>query len=529
MFARRKRNKSGKISVQVVSKVGGKYRVVRSFGVGSTEEELVRLEEQARNFIVASQGFVGELFEEREDILLSDFVATFSNEQIRVVGPELIFGSLYDKIGYHSIGNDMFRHLVISRLFSPGSKLKTIDYLARYQGIMYSVDKIYRFLDSLCFDKKKQEKRQKEAASAAKTDIKTAVETITFAHTKKVLRGKISVAFYDMTTLYFEASEEDDLRKTGFSKDGKHQCPQIFLGLLVASGGNPIGYELFEGNIFEGNTFIPVLENLAKKFSLGKPIVVADSGLLSEKNRKLLAENGYKYILGARIKNEKEVVKQQILALNLKSGKTAVVKKEDKTRLIVAQSDKRAKNDRHNREKGLLRLQKRIQSGKLTKSNINNRGYNKYLKLEGEISVSIDEAKFAADALWDGLKGYLTNTRLSAVKVIENYGNLWYIERAFRMNKTDLRIRPIYHHLHNRIEGHICICFTAYTIMLEMERMLKQAKSDITLKRAQELTKNMYQLTYQLPKSRLTRTKILNMDSEQRQLYDMVIRWVAKK
>jgi transposase len=121
-----------------------------------------------------------------------------------------------------------------------------------------------------------------------------------------------------MTTLYFEASDEDDLRKTGFSKDGKHQCPQIFLGLLVASGGNPIGYEIFEGNIFEGNTFIPVLEKLAKKFSLGKPIVVADSGLLSEKNRKSLEENGYKYILGARIKNEKEIVKQQILALNLK-------------------------------------------------------------------------------------------------------------------------------------------------------------------------------------------------------------------
>ncbi|GHT18461.1 hypothetical protein FACS189429_5030 [Bacteroidia bacterium] len=212
-----------------------------------------------------------------------------------------------------------------------------------------------------------------------------------------------------------------------------------------------------------------------------------------------------------------------------KSGKTAVLKKEDKVRLVVAQSEKRKKNDRYNREKGLLRLQKRIQSGKLTKSNINNRGYNKYLKLEGEINVSIDEAKFAADAVWDGLKGYVTNTRLSATKVIENYGNLWYIERAFRMNKTDLRIRPIYHHLRNRIEGHICICFTAYTIMLEMERILKHAKSDITLKRAQELTKNMYQLTYQLPKSRLIRTKILNMDSEQRQLYDMVALWTAKK
>ena len=125
------------------------------------------------------------------------------------------------------------------------------------------------------------------------------------------------------------------------------------------------------------------------------------------------------------------------------------------------------------------------------------------------------------------VKGYIPNTKLSAQKVIEKYGNLWYIERAFRMNKTDLRIRPIYHHLRNRIEGHICICFTAYTILLEMERMLKYAKSEITIKRAQELTKTMYQLTYRLPMSKLT--KILGMDNEQQQLYNMVGLWINRK
>jgi transposase len=271
------------------------------------------------------------------------------------------------------------------------------------------------------------------------------------------------------------------------------------------------------------------LENLSNKFSLGKPIVVADAGLLSEKNRKSLENSGYKYILGARIKNEKENLKQQILALNLQGGQNAVIKKGNKTRLVVSQNDKRASKDRHNREKGLLRLQKRIESGKLTKSNINNRGYNKYLKLEGEIKISIDEQKYALDAAWDGLKGYITNTRLSAKQIVENYGNLWYIERAFRMNKTDLRIRPIYHHLRNRIEGHICICFTAYTVLLELERMLKRAKSEITVKRVQELVKNMYQLVYRLPKSREYRTKILNMDAEQQMLYDMIFRWCNSK
>jgi hypothetical protein len=160
MFVRRKPNKSGKISVQVILKRGGKSKVLRSFGTGRTEQELLRLEEQARSFIVRQQGFCGELFEDREDALFSDFIATFSNERIRVIGPELIFGVLYDKIGYNAIRTEMFRHLIISRLFSPGSKLKTIDYLERYQGVIYSIDRIYRFLDTLCF--KKDGKRQDE-------------------------------------------------------------------------------------------------------------------------------------------------------------------------------------------------------------------------------------------------------------------------------------------------------------------------------------------------------------------------------
>jgi transposase len=161
------------------------------------------------------------------------------------------------------------------------------------------------------------------------------VEEISFKHTKKVLRGKINVVFYDMTTLYFESSDEDDLRKTGFSKDGKHQCPQIFLGLLVASAGNPIGYEIFEGNIFEGDTFIPLLRRMEERYKLGKPVIIADAGLLSKKNISSLTMDGYQYILGARPKNETEVLKQKILSFNLKDGEYAVIEKEDKTRLII--------------------------------------------------------------------------------------------------------------------------------------------------------------------------------------------------
>ena len=528
MYIRRKPNKTGTVSVQVISKHTGKYQVIRSFGVGCTEQELLRLEGHARQFIVAQEGFVGELFSEEEDVRLEDFLSTINNTEIQVIGPELIFGRLYDKIGYGAIKEELFRHLVICRLFSPGSKLKAIDYLERYQGISYPKDRIYRFLDTLC-KRVTQSEEAKQQDSTPIPDIKAQVEEITFAHTKRVLRGKITVAFYDMTTLYFEASDEDDLRKTGFSKDGKHQCPQIFLGLLTATSGNPIGYEIFEGNIFEGHAFIPALQNIEKKYALGKPIIVADAGLLSADNCKSLEESGYRYILGARVKSLKDILKAKILSLNLQNDQTAAIKQADGTRLIVSMSDKRAKKDKHNRVKGLERLKKHIQSGKLTKSNINNRGYNKYLRLEGEVKISIDNEKFLADAAWDGIKGYVTNTKLSAKNVIENYNNLWYIERAFRMNKTDLRIRPIYHHLRNRIEGHICICFTAYTVLLEMERMLKHAKSQISVKRAQELTKTMYQLTYRLPKSQLAKTKILGMDNEQRELNEAVEHWLNRK
>ena len=150
MFVRRKPNKTGTVSVQIISKQSGKYRMMRSFGVGRTEQELVRLEEHARQFVIQQQGFVGELFADEDDVRLEDFLSTINNSEIQVIGPELIFGKLYDKIGYGAIKSDLFRHLVVSRLFSPGSKLKTIDYLERYQGISYPKDKIYRFLDALC-------------------------------------------------------------------------------------------------------------------------------------------------------------------------------------------------------------------------------------------------------------------------------------------------------------------------------------------------------------------------------------------
>ena len=149
--------------------------------------------------------------------------------------------------------------------------------------------------------------------------------------------------------------------------------------------------------------------------------------------------------------------------------------------------------------------------------------------MDGDVTITIDKEKYEADAVWNGVKGHVTNTRLAEKDVLSNYSNLWFIERAFRMNKGDLCARPIFHRLHNRIEAHICICFTAYTIMLELERLLKQAKSEITIYQAGHLTKTMYQLNYQTPKTHRRKSVILQMDSEQQELYDIVSRNVPEE
>ena len=539
MFIRKKLNKSGTVSVFVLSTTKSrKQRLVKSFGSAHPNDTaaMEKLMQQASSFIQEMEGPSLPHIYEEEDVI-DGFVSSLNNTQVQVAGPELVFGTLYDRIGYGAIRNRMFRNIVICRLFNPGSKLKTVDYMERYLHVTYSVDQIYRFLDNLCHRKEEEEKDsdgrkpeiaagESESTSPAKprpADFKTLVEYIAYSYTKKMVGDGISVCFYDMTTLYFEAAEEDDLRKCGFSKDGKHSCPQIFLSLLVASGGNPIGYEIYEGNISEGHTMIPLIRKLASRFGFDKPIVVADAGLLSKANIEELTKDGYQYIIGARPKSESDKVKEQILSLDMKYGDIVEIEKDGGVRIVLSCTERRAKKDAHNRQRGLARLQKKMASGRLTKQNINNRGYNKYLKMEGEVTISINMEKYEADAAWDGIKGYVTNTTLEKDEVIANYSNLWFIERAFRMNKFDLAVRPIFHRLRNRIEGHICICFTAYTIMLELERMLKAAKSEITIYRAQELVKNMYAITYTLPKSKQTKRVYLGMDEEQSELYRLVV------
>jgi hypothetical protein len=290
MFVRKKRNKSGSVSIQIIDKSNG-YKVVQTVGSANKPDEIKKLWQRGQQIVHGASPEQQQLLpvKTEADLAVENAMETLSNSSIRTIGPELIFGTLFDCIGFNTIPDELFRHIVIARLAYPTSKLKTVDYLYRYRGIIVDVDTVYRSLDTFHRKYKKQ------------------VEKIAYNHTKKILKS-IAVVFYDMTTLYFEAEDEDDLRKIGFSKDGKFQKPQIMLGLLVGEGGFPIGYDIFKGNTSEGKTLIPLLQAIQRKYGFGKPVVVADAALLSKKNLETLTTQGYTFIIGARIKNESSVM-----------------------------------------------------------------------------------------------------------------------------------------------------------------------------------------------------------------------------
>lgn len=499
MFVRRKKNPSGKVSVQVIDKSSGSYKVIKTIGSSSDLAIIDKMVVEGKSWIERKTGL--NQIDFSNDIHLTESVLS-GIEELRQVGLDFLLGKIFDEIGFNQISDPYFKYLVLYRLAHPHSKLKTTEYLYRYHRIDWHEDQLYRYLDKLY---------------NTQTEL---VQQISFNHTKKILGGQINVVFYDVTTLYFEIDQADELRKTGFSKEGKHQNPQIVLGLLVSRDGYPLTYDIFEGNQFEGRTMLPVINSFTDRYKLQQLIIVADSGLLSKDNIDQLQKDNYQFILGARIKNESDQIKKQILALTLSDGQYGIIKKGE-LRLIITYSSKRAKKDLYNRNKGLERLKKQIASGKLTKSNINKRGYNKYLKMKGSMEVTIDQAKFDQDARWDGLKGYMTNAELPEKEILENYQHLWQIEKAFRVAKTDLQIRPIFHRLQRRIEAHICLTFAAYKVFKELERQLVEKNAQISPQKAIEIAKSIFEIKVKTPSSKTTISKTILTSEEQQYLAEL--------
>lgn len=503
MFVRKKKNRSGSISVVVIDKSDGKFKEIKRFGVATSEIDVEILCNKANDWILrhVDQQTINFNLPDKQEGELKETKNVLSRiDKILLNSPYIILEDIYNQIGFNKIGDDILRHLVISRICQPMSKLATVTYLKSYYNEDVELHNIYRYMDKL---------------HNTQQDL---IQSISVAHTQKILGGKIGLMFYDVTTLYFESSVQDELRMPGFSKDGKTSESQIVLGLLVSANGYPLSYSVFRGDQFEGRTMLPIVDDFIQRFSLSDFIIVADSGLMSSKNIKLLQDAGYKYILGARIRSESKSVKEWVLSQEKRDNKCHQYKKGDTERLILTYSSKRAKKDEYNRNKGIVRLHKAYDKGVLTKEHINKRGYNKFLEINKDVKVSISQTKILEDSQWDGLKGYITNTDnkvLTAREVVDHYNGLWVVEKAFRISKSTLEMRPIFHFSEKRILAHISICFVAYKVYKELERIIDIMNIGISVDKVIAIAKTITTIYIKQPYNESVHVETLFLTDEQ--------------
>ena len=457
----------------VVEKLRGRYREIQTVGIAKDESDLSVLRQRGLEWI------------RRRELELQPELDLFGEERIAMEKEREMTERVLSNIDNILLNG--------TELMFPASKAATVEYLKNYYDEDVDLSKIYRYLDKLN-DKHK--------------DL---VQDISVRHTMKVLGGHIGVMFYDVTTLYFETDRQDDLRKTGFSKEGRHSNPQIILGLLVSLDGYPLAYCIHEGNKYEGHTMLPVIREFVARYSLDDFIVVADSGLMNLDNINELETEGCKYIIGSRIKNESEAVKRQILSFDKENGVMHEIDKGSGRRLLVGYSENRAKKDAHNREKGIRRLEKAYRAGHLSKENINRRGYNKFLDMDGNTKVSINYDRIREDEQWDGLKGYLTNTVIPTDEVVTAYHNLWNVERAFRIAKSKIEIRPMFHFTRRRIEAHVCICFVALKVYKELERLLKLNHINMSVDKVLNMAKTVTTISIYMPENKAHYVKTMPM------------------
>jgi hypothetical protein len=310
---RKKKNKSGSVSIVIVDGRSRGYKVVESLGSSKDEDKIEALYQKALNQIdELEKNLFYASKEDDKQTQIKDLLSNLTTQDFIPIGDELVFGKLFSQLECDKVFDNikdirkkekkifLFKSLVISRLLYPGSKLELINYLEYFKNIDdITTGTIYRFLDILYKD-----------------DIKANIEECIFNHTKMIMNNTITVTFYDVTTLYFESENEDDLRKIGFSKEGKLARPQIQLGLFTTLEGYPLSFEVYDGKKYEGHTLIDILQKFQTRFKLKtKPIVVADRGMLNSANIAYLENNHYKYILAYKIKNISNDLKEQIANL----------------------------------------------------------------------------------------------------------------------------------------------------------------------------------------------------------------------
>jgi transposase len=385
-------------------------------------------------------------------------------EESRVIeGINEVFGKAYDDLGYNDIlpkikDKELLKDLVLARIAKPSSKHKTQKILERHYNKDYDLDRIYRLLDKL-------------------HPVIGKIKTITFNGTMSLTPENVDIIFFDVTTLFFESTQDDDLRAFGYSKDCRFNTTQLVLALATNMDGLPIGYELFKGNKAEVGTLFASLESWRKLFNIGAVCFVGDRAMMSRQNIEMLTERGYSYVIAAKLRAMPKLLQEQLQdGKNYKPvrfgetlGWVGEFNYED-SRLIVSYKGKRAEHDAHKRKKTLEKIEKRIGESGDTKKLISNHGISKYTTTTATAKTIIDNNKVARDAEWDGLHGVLTNLKeANALVILQRYSGLWIIEDSFRVNKHTLSMRPIYHFKQKRIEAHIALCYLAFATLRHLQ------------------------------------------------------------
>jgi len=447
-YIRKKELKNGTTVVQVEYRHGQKRTGFEHIGTAHNEVELAFLYAAAKEI-----KFKGQLSFDfgQQSIPRAKLLKTCS---------ELLWntlGDVYNSLGFSFIDDDVFRQLVLTRIIEPASKLDTIRILNGLGVDAPSNTSIHRCLRRIIDNRYR--------------DI---ISNICFKHCSA---SSLTFVLYDVTTLYFETDKEDGYRIPGLSKERRLE-PQITVGLLVNSFGYPLEIKSFEGNKAEVKTIIPVLNSFKNRHGLTNITVVADAAMISAKNIEQLEGFGYNYIIGSKLSKT-----PYDIDIQLDNGvvftdtqifdiiKTLILNsKYVERREIFQYKQKRASLDLLNINKTIVKAQKFI-SGE---ANIKR---NRFLKVSGdkrELNLElIEEAKKRA-----GIKGYITNLDIPPQQVIDAYHQLFRIEKAFRMSKSDLKARPVFHRKKDSIEAHLTIVFAALALSCHIE-----AKTGISIKK----------------------------------------------
>jgi transposase len=440
---------SDSIAVQVIYYKNRKRVVFKHVGSGKTSEQITELRFIAEE-IIKSHSNQLSIFEEDSP------GKRFHTDHCECVGVEYnwlykVITSLQKKIGFNVFQSTLLTDLVTMRIVEPASKLRSIELIYQYFGIKH--------------------RRQSFYESALRwLELKASIEQAVIAFAKEEYSFDFEIVFFDVTTLYFETFKDDDLRKSGFSKDNKSQQPQIVVALMVSKEGFPIAYEIFSGNTFEGHTFIPVIKDFVNKHKVKNLTVVADAAMISDDNVKELLSESLYYIVGARLGNISNELMNQLDKMLIREDGQTIRLKTDKGNLVCSYSQTRAKKDKYEMEKQIEKAEQLLKTPSKIKK-------IKFIKSE-EQKLVVNKALIDKTKKLLGVKGYYTNLSEDVADnktIIERYHELYKIEQAFRIAKSDLETRPIFHFKEEPIKLHMLICFMSLVISKHIELKTKDS------------------------------------------------------